>query len=156
MELRQTKIRKWMQAVGQEAPDCPVWPDNITKHLRLRLLLEEVLELAEALGTHVVARKKNHALTIDDLYYITQPAKIENLDEALTEVADALADISYVNYGAANAFGIDMEPIEDEVQRSNDSKIIDGYKDPQTGKWKKGKSYSPPKLKPLIVKQINK
>lgn len=42
-------------------------------------------------------------------------------DEA--EVADAIADILYVTYGAALVFGIDIDKVMSEVHRSNMSKV---------------------------------
>ena len=43
-------------------------------------------------------------------------------DKNLTEIADALADILYVVYGAANTYGIDIDSVFNEVHRSNMSK----------------------------------
>ena len=42
----------------------------------------------------------------------------------MVEIADAIADISYVNYGAASAYGIDISPVEDEVHYSNMTKLF--------------------------------
>jgi hypothetical protein len=36
------------------------------------------------------------------------------------------------------------------------SKFVDGYRDEETGKWKKGPSFSPPNLAFLIAQQIAK
>lgn len=82
----------------------------------------------------------------------------EELDEYLDadfniEIADAIADLLYVVIGTAVAHGIDIEPIFNEVHRSNMSKFIDGYKR-EDGKWIKGPSYSPANLEPLIQKQM--
>src|SRR5690349_21359929 len=41
----------------------------------------------------------------------------------LVEVADALADIAYVVYGAALTFGVDLDAVLTEVHRSNMSKL---------------------------------
>uniref|UniRef100_A0A6C0EC43 Phosphoribosyl-ATP diphosphatase n=1 Tax=viral metagenome TaxID=1070528 RepID=A0A6C0EC43_9ZZZZ len=41
----------------------------------------------------------------------------------LVEVADALCDILYVTYGAGHAYGLDMDKLFAEVQRSNMSKV---------------------------------
>ena len=67
----------------------------------------------------------------------------------LTEVADAIGDLLYVVLGTAVAYGIDIDPIFQEIHRSNMSKFIDGYKRAD-GKWMKGPSYSPANLKPII------
>ncbi len=70
----------------------------------------------------------------------------------IVAVADGAADLKYaVNY-AANCFGIDLEPIETEVQRSNMSKK-GGYKR-EDGKWIKPDTYSPADLEPIIAKQM--
>lgn len=43
--------------------------------------------------------------------------------EDITEMADALADIVYVAYGTALAYGIDLDAVIAEVHRSNMSKL---------------------------------
>lgn len=70
----------------------------------------------------------------------------------LENVADALADLMYVVLGTAVAYGIDLEPIFQEVHRSNMSKFIDGHRR-EDGKWIKGPSYSPANLQPIIEAQ---
>ena len=70
----------------------------------------------------------------------------------LKEVADALADILYVTYGAGCAYGIDLDKCFKEVQRANMSKLgEDGkpiYND--KGKVMKGPNYSEPNLKQFV------
>jgi predicted HAD superfamily Cof-like phosphohydrolase len=68
--------------------------DPKTVKLRYDLIAEEVLELKEAIDTH-----------------------------DFVEVRDALADILYVVYGAADAFGIDVDKDFDIVHQSNMSKL---------------------------------
>jgi predicted HAD superfamily Cof-like phosphohydrolase len=63
------------------------------RQLRLRLIEEEVGELADAM-TH----------------------------EDLVEIADALADLVYVTYGTALHYGLDLDAAVAEVHRSNMSK----------------------------------
>lgn len=67
----------------------------------------------------------------------------------IVEVADAIGDLLYVVLGAANAYGIDIEPIFNEIHRSNMSKFIDGHRR-EDGKWVKGPSYSPANLTPIL------
>lgn len=69
-----------------------------------------------------------------------------------TDIADAIADLLYVVLGTAVAHGIDIEPVFNEVHRSNMSKFIDGHRR-EDGKWIKGPSYSPANLAPIIAAQ---
>lgn len=73
----------------------------------------------------------------------------------LTEVADALGDALYVIYGTACLCGIDMEPVFDEIHRSNMSKVPGGFKR-EDGKWMKGPGYVKPDLLPIIEYQMGK
>lgn len=70
----------------------------------------------------------------------------------LVQAADAIGDLLYVTIGTAIAYGIDIDPIFQEIHRSNMSKFIDGRRR-EDGKWIKGPSYSPAKLKPIIEAQ---
>lgn len=72
----------------------PAVPDDETRSLRVRLILEEFNELREALA-----------------------------QKDLPSVAKELADLLYVVYGTAVSCGIDMEPVFREVHRSNMSKV---------------------------------
>ena len=78
---------------------------------------------------------------IDEEFTIEFRDAVENKN--IVEVADALGDLLYVTYWAANAFGIPIDEVFDEIHRSNMTKFIDGHKDPETGKWKKAPSYTP-------------
>lgn len=70
----------------------------------------------------------------------------------LTEVADALADLMYVIVGTAVSFGIDLEPIWDEVHRSNMEKEGGGTR--EDGKIMKPVGWKSPDIKRLIEEQI--
>jgi predicted HAD superfamily Cof-like phosphohydrolase len=54
-------------------------------------------------------------------------------------------------YGAAVSYGIDMEPVFNEVHRSNMSKV-GGHKR-EDGKWVKPATYSKACLEPIIQLQ---
>lgn len=121
-ETNNIKVKKFMEAFGQDVKDKPEFPDNETIVLRLDLIQEELEELREAIG---------------------------NAD--IVEVADALTDILYVTYGAGHAFGIDLEACFREVHYSNMSKLEDGkpiYR--EDGKVLKGKNYFAPNLKRVL------
>lgn len=70
----------------------------------------------------------------------------------LVEVADALADLLYVVYGAALTFGIPIAEVFAEVHRSNMTKL-DDQGNPifrPDGKVMKGPNFSPPDLSPIL------
>ena len=70
----------------------------------------------------------------------------------LVGIADALGDLLYVIYGAAVSYGIDMEPITNEIHRSNMTKI-EGAEIRKDGKILKGPHYKPPKLRRILLEQ---
>lgn len=72
-------------------------------------------------------------------------------DGDLIAVADGLADLLYVTYGAALRFGIDLEFIFKEVHRSNMTKV-GGYCR-EDGKWVKPDTYEPAELEEILVGQ---
>jgi predicted HAD superfamily Cof-like phosphohydrolase len=100
----------------------PSLPEEATRRLRIRLIQEEFDELQEAMDA-----------------------------QDLAGVAKELADLLYVVYGTAVAYGMEMEPVFREVHRSNMSKV-GGYKRAD-GKWVKPPTYSPAKVGPLLAAQ---
>lgn len=74
----------------------------------------------------------------------------------IVEIADALGDILYVTLGAALEHGLDMQPIFDEIQRSNMSKLgRDGAPVLRSdGKILKGPDYTAPQLDGIVAEQV--
>lgn len=72
----------------------------------------------------------------------------------LVEVADGIADLLYVVYGTAIECGLDMEPIFNEIHRSNMTKKGGHFN--SIGKLIKPDTYEAPKLIPIIAAQITK
>lgn len=74
----------------------------------------------------------------------------------LTEMVDALADIVYFAYGTAINLGIDLEPVFEEVHRSNMTKVWpDGsVRRREDGKVIKPPTYTKPDIASEILKQI--
>jgi predicted HAD superfamily Cof-like phosphohydrolase len=70
-------------------------------------------------------------------------------------IADALADIIYVAYGAAIVYGIDLDAVLAEVHRSNMTKLDDQgraiYR--EDGKVLKSARYTPPDIKGVLDRQ---
>lgn len=114
-----------MLAVGQECPYTPMIPSLEVQQLRIKLHSEEaVTELQAAFE-----------------------------DNDVVAVADSIADSLVVVLGTAVACGIDIEPIFNEVMKSNATKIIDGHRR-EDGKWMKGPSFKLPNIAPLIEAQV--
>lgn len=88
----------------------------------------------------------------DDVRVQRASLMIEELSEAIeamrdadrVKLADALADLTYVVYGTAVAFGIDLDPCVREVHRSNMTKT------PGEFKPVKGIGYSAPDLAGIL------
>lgn len=75
-------------------------------------------------------------------------------DGAIVATADAIADLLYVTIGAAVEFGIDVEPIFDEVHRANMTKI--GGASRADGKTLKPEGWQPPNVRREIARQLHR
>jgi predicted HAD superfamily Cof-like phosphohydrolase len=102
--------------------DGPAAPDADTAALRMRLIAEEHDELKEA-----------HAAG------------------DIPGVADALTDMIYVILGTSIAYGIDLRPVWDEVQRANIAKTGGGTRD--DGKILKPEGWTPPDIDGVLANQ---
>lgn len=76
-------------------------------------------------------------------------------EDDLVEIADALADIVYIAFGTAIVYGIPLNDVLEEVQRSNMSKLgVDGK--PiirEDGKVLKGPNYFKPNIAKILYGQ---
>ena len=122
MNDAQKMVKEFHEQFDIHVAASPSEPDEATQVLRNRLIEEEFEEFREAMKT-----------------------------KGLSEMAKELADLLYVVYGTAVSLGIDMEPVFEEVHRSNMSKV-GGYKR-EDGKWIKPSTYSPACILPIIQEQ---
>lgn len=117
-------VREFHQSLQLPIRTVPVSqiPDS-ERDLRIRLIFEEAQEFAEA-----------------------------SRDADLVEIADALADLVYVVYGAALHYGLDLDDAIAEVHRANMSKISRRGEATMRsdGKVLKGPSYQAPQLDSLL------
>lgn len=123
------KLKEFHTAFDAQQSDKPHLPDYNTEEgrsqrdLRIRILREEFEEYLEG--------ERNHDIV---------------------EIADALADIVYVAYGTAVAYGIPLDEVFNEVHRSNMSKLDENGKaiKREDGKVMKSALYSPPDIEAII------
>lgn len=92
----QAQVREFHEALNVPAQDTPGKIDYELCKLRVRLIKEELREFDDA--------------CVDT---------IDIHDPSLVRIADSLADILYVTYGACVTFGIDIHPIFNAVHRAN-------------------------------------
>lgn len=136
------RVKTFMQKVGQATPEVATIPDAKIRILRAKLILEEALETVEALGVHV------HIGDTEVMEEVLAYSASNNVN--LQEVADGCADISVVTIGTLIAFGIDDEPLLEEVDASNLRKFGEGSYRREDGKWMKPPGWTPPDIMAAI------
>lgn len=105
--------------------------------LRAELLREEVREALEAMtGTQ---------------WEILEMSTATETGQDMTEAIDALVDIIVVTLGAACAWGVDLEPIWDEVHRTNMAKVNGPVR--EDGKQLRPPGWKPPNVADLLFTQ---
>jgi predicted HAD superfamily Cof-like phosphohydrolase len=114
-------VHEFRHAIGGQVPERPTL-DVPFRDLHVELIREEVDELVAAVAAH-----------------------------DLVEIADALADILYVTYEAAVAFGIPIEEVLEAVHRANLGKVGPAG---ETVTRDDGKVVAPPDWRPPEVAAI--
>lgn len=117
-------IEDFMNTFDQTIASKPSFPDKATQELRFSLMLEELLEFAEACGPDLFGFAQRLLFKkSQDIHYIIEN-KRETLVPDLVKVLDAFTDKRYVNDGTIISFG--MQHLFDEafleVHNSNMSK----------------------------------
>lgn len=127
-------VREFHEAFGAPVADKPYLIPEDRSALRIKLIQEELDEFEVA-------------VTKGDI----------------VEIADALTDLLVVVHGSLVEYGFDDEPLFQEVQDSNMSKlgadgkpiISDGTDGFPLGKILKGPNYFKPNLSKIVQEQIN-
>lgn len=143
-------VREFMQRAGQHVPLYLTEPDIETRRLRVRLIAEEMIELAAASSVSLTVQQTRHDGTVERLRSDDHkwPTSVY---QSQIDAADALADLLYVVLGTAIAWGINLDAVFEEVHRSNMTKFIDGYRR-DDGKWVKGPSYTPADIRAALLR----
>lgn len=142
------RIRAFMLKADQDTPDAPTIPDEDIRILRAKLILEEALETVRALGVTVRQADDGPVSAKDAILRFSAEGEVD-----LEGVVDGCADISVVTIGTLIAFGVDDEPILEEVDRANLRKFAPGSYRREDGKWIKPPGWTPPDILGVLERQ---
>lgn len=145
-------VRDFMLAFEQTVRDTPT--TNITdaeRLLRARLIVEEAVEFAEAMGC-TIRPAPDGTITAKTVQVDLDPTK--GID--LVEAADAIADITVVNKGSGHALGVPQDAVFEVVHGTNMAKLgPDGrvLRRPSDGKVCKPEGWEPPteRIRALLI-----
>ena len=134
-----------MRKAGQATPQEVAAPDEATRLLRARLILEEAMETIHALGVEV---RVGGQAAPSGAWACAPSGEVD-----LEGVVDGCADISVVTIGTLIAFGVDDKPILEEVDRANLRKFAPGSYEREDGKWMKPPTWRPPDIGGVLAQQ---
>ena len=128
MTKLQRQLIEFHRAFDHPIVDCPTVPADERVRLRASLVVEECLEFVESLfdpHTFVISGSVKARDALQEARRLLK-ILVEKADVTvdLVGAADAMADIDYVVEGSRLEFGINGEPIADEVHRSNMAKAV--------------------------------
>lgn len=128
---------------------CKPNPTKEQACVQLGVHIEEFSEMLSALGWKVHA-KKMHELA--DKYKKKWPCCLESIENAnRVELLDSIIDQNVTGQGVCHTLGMDYDGALKEVERSNESKLVDGKPIfDENGKIDKPSSYSKPNLEPYV------
>jgi len=152
MTPRQYEVAQWMEKAGFKVPATPTVPGEKERELRARLILEEAMEVIEALGVTLETSIKDgesHPIVFDSFEFITHEDEMCDLEA----VADGLSDLDYVTLGCFCSFGIENLQINNEVDANNRLKLENGKKNRKTGKLEKAKDHPAPYFRGILEEQ---
>ena len=151
------RVREFFTVVGQELPEHVGVPSDKIVQFRVRLIVEEALELVES----VIADDWIEGIQSTMSPFETTKWLRDGINQLLVDAqlsvdmpafADACADIDYVVEGARLAFGIDGEPVMKLVHAANLAKAGGPIRE-SDGKRLKPEGWLPPDVEGALVAQ---
>lgn len=148
-------VQEFHEAFGHPVRKEPVVPPVGEIKFRARFILEETVELIQALGGDKTTNR-HLARAIDLLErardQIAMAPDYEFNAVDLIGVADALGDLDYIINGAALTFGMPQPEVVIEIHSSNMTKLSPDGKPiyNEEGKVVKGPNYRAPDLKMIL------
>jgi predicted HAD superfamily Cof-like phosphohydrolase len=141
MNRMQQQVIEFHKKFGHPIGETPAFR---RPELRAKLILEEAIEAAVGMVGSVAVTA---LLRQEILDFAEVPPKEPNFVEAIDGIGDSL----YVQFGAAIEFGVDMQPIFDEIQKANMAKV--GGATRPDGKTLKPEGWKPPAILDRLVDQ---
>ena len=143
-------VAAFAKLAGQEIPEAPCIPDEKTRILRAKLIMEEALETVRGLGVVFVTNMDSSGVIdidrLKDGRIVAIPDDFHDPD--LIEIVDGCLDLRVVTTGTLVACGIpDIRDLQEMVDVNNIVKFRkdkDGYRR-EDGKWVKPSDH--PKVK---------
>ena len=142
----QKNVDAFMILAQQMLPGKPTIPDEKTRELRARLILEEALEAVEALGfkPRVEDERGLVTLAIDAIEFYP------NEGPNLAQIIDGCCDIKVVTTGTLSACGIPDDAFQELVDQNNLAKFGPGGYRREDGKWVKPPGHQPPDIDGML------
>lgn len=150
----QKRVEEFMTLAEQEIPLAPTIPDAKTRILRAKLIFEEALETAVALGV-LVCVDDDEDSCFDEIIISSELLKfsIGGSTPDLEQIADGCADLKVVTTGTLSACGIADEALQHAVDCSNLEKFGPGGHKREDGKWVKGPEWKAPDILGILKAQ---
>jgi predicted HAD superfamily Cof-like phosphohydrolase len=147
----QEMVREFHEVFRHPVPEGLTPVDDETARLRIELIREEFEEFAQGITGNDTTRVDVTITTEVGHGHLTDATEATYTPD-LVEIADALADLAYVVYGAAIVHGIDLDAVVAEVHRSNMSKLGEDGQPlrREDGKTLKGPNYFPPDIAKVL------
>lgn len=142
-------VKDFMKACDQEVKEYTSVPNIETVRLRMKLIVEELSELLEAVWFPNNSQIQGHLAEVDQLIDAAY-----SCDPSMVDITDALTDLEYVILGAGHSFGLNLDRAFNIVHDSNMSKVnkeTGKVTKNEYGKVMKPKTWIPPDLKSCII-----
>lgn len=134
------KVKQFHRVMGVPVAAKPTMPDEATRLLRCRLLLEETLEFIKASGCVVFGLTSHYGV-----YHLA------GATPDLAAMAQENEDVVYIAMGNRCAIGTDVR-VFDEVHRANMAKAgPDGVRKNAIGKVEKPDGWKPPDVARVLA-----
>jgi predicted HAD superfamily Cof-like phosphohydrolase len=142
MNPMQKQVEDFHRKFGHPIGETPAFR---RPELRAKLILEEAIETAVGILGHTRAAE----LVRQEFIELNTRTPKDAPD--FVEAIDGICDTLYVTVGAAIEFGVDIQPVFDEVHRSNMDKVGGAVR--ADGKSLKPAGWKPPAILDRLVDQ---